>query len=61
MHEKIKEIKERMIDRIHNAIVVNDTIKTPENIMYLSKAIYYLEDDMNTGYGKEHREHMEMM
>ena len=40
--EKIKEVEAKIIDKIYNAIVVNDTVKSPENIMYVAKAMKYL-------------------
>lgn len=46
MEEKIKEIKEKILNKIYKAIVEDDAIKSPENIMFIAKTIYFIERDV---------------
>lgn len=43
MEQKIEEIKEKILNKIYKAIVEEDSIKSPENIMYIAKTLKYLE------------------
>lgn len=59
--EKIKEVEDKIIDKIYNAIVVNDSVKSPENIMYVAKAMKYLKESHIEHKDTAHHDSKEVM